>query len=737
MKNTLRIIGLMILFIAFTFGSCNKKKPSEPSSDIAFADLVIDPSFTFDNIILIEASFTIIPFLKAEQSHTITIYQGEPGSGGKILNKGITDESYKYVVDFKLPKRINKIYVENRSPDGIYEIVEIPITGNIINHTFDTKGFLYPPTVNEKTVVVDPGCGNNCEETISGTYTDLLLENKDYCVAEGTTLTVTNQLQFKKNATIVICGDANIKQFQVADNKTGKVYISENGNLSTNGDLNINSKVHIYNFGTYTISGNTNTRFQTRFFNYGMINIGGNCNNNSNVFQNEGTLNLNGNFSGNSNSRLKNYGTFNVSGSMNINSNSILYNYCHLKITGNLNDNYRVVNESYIEVIGTLTVNGSAKLNLRNAALVNTTNLMVNGTINGQTSKYSKIDISGNTTVNSSGRVQSKVDLCDAGDDIVNNGFIGNSVVFCEITIPSDECNPGSDGSTGGEDTDSDGVPDVDDAYPYDSERAFDNYYPNQTDFASFAFEDLWPGTGDYDFNDLVVDFNYQMVTNASNLIVDIIAQTSVRAAGASLNNGFGISFPIESSRCASVTGYTNVMGTIDLNAKGYENGHTNNTVVIFYDAINTIYNNAIFNTIPGGATVVPDTITVTLYFDDPQIPIGSEPYNPFIYVDQERGKEIHMIDNAPTALVNDTYFGTGHDNSDPLTDKWYLTDKYLPWAVETPSSFDYPIEKVDILSAYLKFKEWAESSGTVYNDWYLDEPGYRNDDNIYESSAE
>ena len=155
---------------------------------------------------------------------------------------------------------------------------------------------------------------------------------------------------------------------------------------------------------------------------------------------------------------------------------------------------------------------------------------------------------------------------------------------------------------------------------------------------------------------------------------------------------------------------------------------------MIFYDAINTIYGSAIFNTIPGGNTVTKDTITVTMYFDNPQIAIGLEPYNPFIYIDQERGKEVHMIDHSPTSLTNPDYFGTYHDKSNAQTGKWYLTDKFLPWAIETPVSFAYPIEKADILTAHLKFRDWAESSGSSYEDWYLDQPDYRNDDYIYES---
>ncbi len=70
-------------------------------------------------------------------------------------------------------------------------------------------------------------------------------------------------------------------------------------------------------------------------------------------------------------------------------------------------------------------------------------------------------------------------------------------------------------------DVDGDGIPDDQDDYPNDPLRAFDNYFP-AAGFGSLAFEDLWPGKGDYDFNDVVVDYRFQTVTNALNQVVEI-----------------------------------------------------------------------------------------------------------------------------------------------------------------------------------------------------------------------
>ena len=59
------------------------------------------------------------------------------------------------------------------------------------------------------------------------------------------------------------------------------------------------------------------------------------------------------------------------------------------------------------------------------------------------------------------------------------------------------------------DDTDEDGVSDLFDDYPNDPEKAFDNYSPAEGQFGTLAFEDLWPAKGDYDFNDIVIDYQY------------------------------------------------------------------------------------------------------------------------------------------------------------------------------------------------------------------------------------
>nr|NQU91911.1 LruC domain-containing protein [Bacteroidota bacterium] len=291
-----------------------------------------------------------------------------------------------------------------------------------------------------------------------------------------------------------------------------------------------------------------------------------------------------------------------------------------------------------------------------------------------------------------------------------------------------------------GEDSDGDGVLNGDDDYPNDPDRAFDNYYPAGEN-GTLAYEDLWPARGDYDFNDLVCDYRFKMVTNASNKVVEVFGSFIVKAFGASLKNGFG--FQLSNNDVANsditVSGYDLQEGYISLNANGLENGQTKPTIIVFDNCYNILTHPGEgigVNTTPSAPYVEPDTLVITIIFTPntytlAQIDIPN--FNPFLIVNKERGKEVHLPDYTPTDLVDITYFGTSDDDSNPATGKYYKTANNLPWAINIYNSFDYPKEKIDIINAYNHFTEWAESSGNSYPDWYMDKTGYRNENNIYQ----
>ena len=285
------------------------------------------------------------------------------------------------------------------------------------------------------------------------------------------------------------------------------------------------------------------------------------------------------------------------------------------------------------------------------------------------------------------------------------------------------------------EDDDGDGVPDDEDDYPDDGDRAFNNYYPAEGVYGTLAFEDNWPSKGDYDFNDIVIDYNFNQVTNASNEVVDIVGSFKLRASGAGFHDGFGIQFPFDAPNYYAFDNHGNATTYVD-------NGTTNAVVIVFNDAFDLLLEpggdpTTWINTVETEPYVTPVDIQFTYTLGTPLDVTGLTylpPYNPFIYPNGNRLKEIHLPDYAPTSKMAVTpHWGTSDDDSNPVTDRYFKTSNNLPWAVHIVQSWDYPIELKQITWAYLKFAAWAESGGVEHTNWYESSvPGNVNADNIY-----
>ena len=341
---------------------------------------------------------------------------------------------------------------------------------------------------------------------------------------------------------------------------------------------------------------------------------------------------------------------------------------------------------------------------------------------------------------------QHNVQLLDAGREIVLVGFEDvrrdygsdndfNDLVFYTTVTPYSSLDITGLPPTEycGQDDDNDGITNCDEDYRYDPDRAYDNYYTG-----TLAYEDLWPGTGDYDFNDLVVTYNTNQVTDANNKVKDIKTTYTVRALGGSLHHGFGVQIDgLSPSAVNSVTGSQVTQSLVTLSGNGLESGQSDAVVIVYddvFDHVTRPSGESFMNTVKGNS-VIPDKVfqvDLTLINSVDPITIGLPPYNPFMFVGGVRGKEIHLPDEAPTDLVSQSFFGSFRDDSDPGSGRYYRTVDNLPWAIHIDGVFNYPQEYSHIESAYLNFRSWAGSNGANFSDWYLDLPGYRNSLNIY-----
>ncbi|MFN4083015.1 MAG: LruC domain-containing protein [Bacteroidia bacterium] len=272
------------------------------------------------------------------------------------------------------------------------------------------------------------------------------------------------------------------------------------------------------------------------------------------------------------------------------------------------------------------------------------------------------------------------------------------------------------------QDTDGDGIDDQNDEFPNDNQRALRVYYPNKTTFASVAFEDLWPSRGDYDLNDVVVNFQYEAVVNGQNQIKDLTSRFKLVAAGGIFKNAFSVEFPFNANLVQNITG----------NTLGLESGQTKAVLQVFANSKALI---PTYNTLNENRPFVnTDTIRASFTLSTAQAAtLGI--FNPFIWIDEPgkgRGFEVHLPGKPPTPLANTSIFGTNADATNPQANIFYKTANNLPFAIAIPETFAYPYEKESIIGSHLRFVAWAQSGGTLFPEWYKNLTGYRNQSKIY-----
>ncbi|MXV16168.1 LruC domain-containing protein [Hufsiella ginkgonis] len=320
----------------------------------------------------------------------------------------------------------------------------------------------------------------------------------------------------------------------------------------------------------------------------------------------------------------------------------------------------------------------------------------------------------------------------------LNNGCDNdfNDLVFYATSNPLNSIDPDhvEDVDKGGDD-DGDGIPVPADEYPGDPNRAY-----NETMYwNTLLFEDQWPLKGDYDLNDVVIQYRYTYVKNAANQVVDLKCEYKTLAAGANFKNGFGVEFPFASSLVASVTGQRSVSGYITYAGNGLEAGQVNATIIPF-DNQNAVIGNAgagqVINTEMSQPKVEGDQVTVLMTFTSPvsRATIGDGPFNPFLISNMQRGAEVHLPGHLPTSKANLGLLGTADDASVQGTPStYYLSSGKWPWAIHIAGSFTYMTERSAIQTGYLHFLDWAASSGALFEDWWSNTgSGYRETQFLY-----
>lgn len=300
------------------------------------------------------------------------------------------------------------------------------------------------------------------------------------------------------------------------------------------------------------------------------------------------------------------------------------------------------------------------------------------------------------------------------------------TAIATEEIISYDTSNP---------DSDLDGIVDVNDQWPTDPTKAYSVRTPS-TGYATLVFEDLYPTVGDADYNDLVVNYAYQVIKNGFGEVKSVEGTFHLSARGSHLDHAFGVAFRnvneevMEGSTVSIERFDTFGQKSIQLkNMNTYQSTQMDGSQFL---RITDVFSSTI-GALPGNTTRFANTqhekadmqaasAKLILTFNEPidENILGVVPYDPFLYVNNGFAMiDIHLpgfegFTDRPSHLPLE---------SGPES---FISDEGWPWALHLPVDFKYPLESTPIGTfgtkepAYEDFNEWATSDGSNKADWFL-----------------
>ncbi|HEV7349085.1 LruC domain-containing protein [Telluribacter sp.] len=716
----------LFVIILLVYGCIPKHlDPTRNGSEIPIKDLKVSENFEFKSTRDIKLSVKVANPNFPGERFRINVYNDLP-TVGQLLVSGLTAADQSLTLEFRIPAPLKELHIEKINANGASEVKKIK-ADDYASADFKTAT---PILALRK----QANSGLDCVTGVTKSYTNhknnLTINGGEIISLKGTysgTITM-------KGGELRICGNPTDLKINMNNNDC-KVYFLEGSVVGIDDITGNTPSAKVYNYSE-ALTLEDKISMGGSFENHGKMVVNGDftvSNNNTNTFVNNGELHVKGTFS--NNRHFVNNNVMTVDDKYQANGSSLNENNCKLYVKDEFKTNNNFINRGYIQVSNDTDISGSSSLTLMDGAMLSTKNISLNGTISGSGSK-SIVKVSGQSKLTGSANMTGSITLCDENGLDQNSSKISSAFFSCGGTyLAKTSCNPEGFGTAPDPtttDNDKDGISNVMDDYPNDPTRAYNSYYPSASGWATYGFEDLWPGTGDYDFNDLVINSRVTRVFNADNKLVELKNQIVIKAIGAAFENGFGFQLDgVNSNEVASVTGYSHTKGYVQLAANKTEAGQPK-AVIVAFDSPEPLIkrtSGSMFNTVKENPVGTTNALEVVVKFATPldAAKASQEKINPFIIVNGKREVEVHLANYAPTAKANVSLFGTLKDDSKPASSRYYRTSSNLPWAIEIPVEFNYPIETAPITDAYLYFSDWAKSGGSQRTDWYEDKPGNKN----------
>ncbi len=278
-------------------------------------------------------------------------------------------------------------------------------------------------------------------------------------------------------------------------------------------------------------------------------------------------------------------------------------------------------------------------------------------------------------------------------------------LLFLALLVPS---------SAWAQDADNDGVPNATDRFPCDANLAAEAFYPAENALAVLAVEDHYPSAFDFDFNDVVIAYNYTFGLDAQGRVRSLRMVLVPRALGGTFSNGLGLQLPVAVGALASATRQVGSGATESVTPRG--------DAMLTLDLLpnlRRLYGNRAgqINSLPGSAQSG-EQVVINLQFSAPiSVALSAAPFDLFVFRADNPRLEIHRPAYAGTSSMDATLFGTGIDGSS--AGRWFVNRQGIPFALDLPEVAPYPREEADIAALFPRIVDFAASGGESFRNFY------------------
>jgi LruC domain-containing protein len=248
------------------------------------------------------------------------------------------------------------------------------------------------------------------------------------------------------------------------------------------------------------------------------------------------------------------------------------------------------------------------------------------------------------------------------------------------------------------------------------------SYYPSELGASLLAFEDQWPTTTDYDYNDVLLqvhwafDRDLDQPSTANGLpVLRALATIDPVALGGDLTNGLGLRLPASLSKVGLVV--RRRLGTGGSPTSDPTYGAWEDLTVSVADAGPTVVVSTNLRELFGGAQgpinagVVGQADRVgqriEVAFDWPvgvDLDTALAPFDVFIFRTSRPAHEIHQAGYGGTAAMDPLLFPVGNG-----VGRWYVNDRGIPAALNLKAALVYPTEATRIEGVYPDIVSFAQ----------------------------